>query len=116
MDVKSRIVEILEEEKHTFAELAEYLGMTEQALSEGLDRKTLELRELETLSKALRVPLYSFFRTEGDDQMHAEKPWYIHRLWTEKDAGKTLRQLEREIAMLKQILTEKEEQVRKMRS
>ena len=115
MDVKARITEILEQDQHTFAELAEYLDMSENELSEELNQKTLELRKLETISKVLRVPLYSFFRMDGATMHDGEKPYYIHRLWTDEDGKKSLRQLEREIVMLKQVLGEKEELVRKMK-
>lgn len=115
MDVKARIIELLEQDKHNFSELAEYLGMSEEELSHDLTNKTLELRKLESISKVLRVPLYSFFRTSPSDPHDGEKPYYIHRLWTDDDGTKTIRQLERDIAMLKQIIAEKEEKVRRMR-
>ena len=65
MDIKSKVEEILAKENYTFTQLAEYLHMTEGGLTHELNNKTLELRNLEAISKALRVPLYSFFRNEG---------------------------------------------------
>lgn len=116
MDIKARITELLQKDKHTFKELADYLNLSEEDLTEKLNHKTLELRKLETLSKVLRVPLYSFFRADALRDHGAEKPYYIHRLWNEHDESKSLLQLTREIEMLKQILSEKEEKVRKLRS
>jgi hypothetical protein len=115
VDVKARIIELLEIDKHSFAELAEYLDMSEDVLSDQLNQKTLELRKLETISKVLRVPLYSFFHIAGSDPHAGEKPYYIHRLWTDDDGSKSVRQLEREIEMLREVLREKEEKVRKLR-
>jgi hypothetical protein len=114
MDIKSKIVEILGKEKYTFTQLAEYLHMTEDGLTMELNNKTLELRNLEAISKALRVPLYSFFRIEGKKFDYTEKPYYVNKLWTGDDSGKTLDQLSEEIKFLKQIISLKEEQIRKL--
>lgn len=74
MDVKSQLIEILKKEDYTFNQLAEYLGMTEVELTDALNNKTLELRNLELISKALRVPLYSFFRSENFKIDYKGKP------------------------------------------
>ena len=75
MDVKTQLIEILKKEDYTFNQLAEYLGMSEQELTDALNNKTLELRNLELISKALRVPLYSFFRSENFKIDYKEKPY-----------------------------------------
>lgn len=114
MDIKSKVIEILAREDHTFSELAEYLRMSEERLTEGLMNKTLELRELEAISKVLKVPLYSFFRADGSGFNPNEKPVYINRLWTGDDERKTARELEIEINVLKQIIQLKEAQLKKL--
>jgi transcriptional regulator with XRE-family HTH domain len=114
MDIKSKVQEILEKEDYTFSQLAEYLQMTEQQLSQALGNKTLELRNLEAISKALRVPLYSFFRNEDFRIDLSHKPFYVNRMWTGEDETKTRSQLEKEIDLLKQIIKMKEEQLMKM--
>lgn len=114
MDIKSQLIGILKKENYTFQQLAEYLGMTEEDLTLELNNKTLELRRLELISKELRVPLYSFFRTDNGPIDTFEKPYYINRLWTGDDTVKNAEQLNAEINLLKQIISLKEEQLKKM--
>lgn len=116
MDIKSQLLEILKKENYTFPELAEHLGTTEEELTQDLNNKTLELRNLELISKALRVPLYSFFRTDESKIDYNEKPYYINKLWTGDDSVKKAPQLNDEINMMKQIIALKEEQLRKLNS
>jgi hypothetical protein len=113
-DIKPRLIEVLNREHYTFAQLAEYLHMTEDGLTHQLQNKTLEFRCLEAISKVLRVPLYSFF-SEGAEYAHLhEKPHYVNRLWTENDEKKTKVNLKKEIDILKRIIKQKEEQLAKM--
>lgn len=114
MDIKSKVIEILAKENYTYADLAEYLHMTEEGLTLELANKTLELRNLEAISKALRVPLYSFFNPEGIKFNSSEKPHYINKLWTGEDDTKTAQEINLEIKLLKQIITLKEEQLKKL--
>ncbi len=114
MDIKSKIIEILSKENYTFTQLAEYLHMTEEGLTMELNNKTLELRNLEAISKALRVPLYSFFRADHSKFNFNEKPYYINKLWTGDDDLKTAKELNIEINLLKQIIALKEEQLKKL--
>lgn len=114
MDIKSKIIEILSKENYTFTQLAEYLHMTEEGLTLELNNKTLELRNLEAISKALRVPLYSFFRADHSKFNFNEKPYYINKLWTGDDDVKTAKELNIEINLLKQIIALKEEQLKKL--
>jgi len=109
MDVKSKIIEILSKENYTFSELATYLHKSEDELTSELNNRTLELRSLEDISKALRVPLYSFFRADNAKFDYTQKPYYINRLWTGDDAGKTHAELMHEIELLRQIIALKEE-------
>lgn len=114
MDIKAKVIEILAKENYTYRQLAEYLHMTEGSLTNELSNKTLELRHLEAISKALRVPLYSFFRNENIKFNVEDKPYYINKLWTGEDSEKTARELMAEIRILKQIIELKEEQLKKM--
>lgn len=116
MDIKSKVIEILAKENYTFTQLAEYLHMTEEGLTMELNNKTLELRNLEAISKALKVPLYSFFRAEGIKFNLNEKPYYINKLWTGDDDEKTIRQLTEEIKLLKEIISLKEQRLQKLSS
>lgn len=116
MEIKSQIIEILQKENYTFKQLAEYLHMTEDGLTTELNNKTLELRNLEAISKALRVPLYSFFRGESLKFDFTQKPFYLNKMWTGDDDLKSLEQLEAEINLLKQIILLKEDRVRKLKT
>lgn len=116
MDIKSQLIEILKKEDYTFSQLAEYLNMPEDKLTSDINNKTLELRNLEAISKVLRVPLYSFFRTDSSKFDFSEKPYYINRLWTGDDTAKSIMQLNIEVNLLKQIISLKEEQLKKLSS
>jgi len=80
MEIKVRLIEILKKENYTFTQLAVYLDMSEEELTNALEQKTLELRSLELISKTLKIPLYSFFREEDDINKNT-KPYYINKLW-----------------------------------
>jgi hypothetical protein len=114
MDLKSKLTEILDKENHTFAELAEYLHMTEEGLTHELNNKTLEIRNLEAISKALRVPLYSFFRAEGFKFDLPAKPYYVNKFWTGDDHRKTAAELRHEIEILREIISSKEAQLARL--
>ena len=90
--------------------------MTEDGLSIELSNKTLELRNLEAISKALRVPLYSFFRPEGGTIHfdYKQKPFHINRMWMGDDEQKSVEQLNEEIALLKHIIALKEERLHRL--
>lgn len=112
MDLKEKVLEILDKEKYSFKELAEYVGMTEDALSTALETKKLELRTLELISKGLKIPLYSFFRSNQPYFNANEKPYYINKLYDD-DEHKDETDLTTEIALLKQMLEQKQSQLDK---
>ena len=114
MEIKDQLVEILTKENYTYKQLAEFLYMSEEDLTLALNNKTLDLRNLELISKALRVPLYSFFRSENTKINYNEKPFYINKLWTGDDTIKTKQQLLDEINLLKQIIGLKEDMLTKL--
>lgn len=113
MDVKAKIIEILSKEHYTFSQLADYLHMTEDGLTTELNNKTLELRNLEAIAKALRVPLYSFFRPDNIPFDFREKPYFVNKRWMGDDDMKTTEQLTEEIKLLKHIIALKEETIKK---
>jgi transcriptional regulator with XRE-family HTH domain len=114
MDLKAKVLEILEKEKYSFKELAEYVNMSEDALSTALETKKLELRTLELISKGLKIPLYSFFRTHGSYGNPNEKPYYVNKLWEDAENAGPLNEVElkEEIEFLKQLLLQKEDQLK----
>lgn len=114
MDLKNQIIQILNKEHYTFTQLAEYLHMTEEGLNHELSTRTLELRNLEAIAKALRVPLYSFFRSEKSLYPLQRQPLAVNRLWTGSDEVKTVEQLQDEIKLLQEIIALKEKQIHRL--
>jgi len=110
MNLKEKVLEILEKEKYSFKDLAEYVNMSEQELSTALETKKLELRTLELISKGLKIPLYSFFRSDKPYFNANEEPYYINKLW-DGDEASNKNELTEEIALLKQILVQKQAQL-----
>ncbi len=62
MDLKAKIIAILESRNLSYETLVNYLGVTQEELDKAFSENTLEIRTLELISKELRIPLYSFFR------------------------------------------------------
>ena len=114
MDLKEKVLEILEKEKYSFKDLAEYVSMSEEALTVALETKRLELRTLELISKGLKIPLYSFFRSDQPYFNANEKPYYINKLWDD-DTQKDHNDLSDEIALLKKMIEEKQTQLNKLK-
>jgi transcriptional regulator with XRE-family HTH domain len=110
--LREKIEEILVKEKYTFSQLAEYLNLSEEQLEDGLEHKTLELRYLEEISKNLKVPLYSFFRTTENMPFIHEKPFYTNKLWDDGE-DKSPQKLMEEIEMLKRAIAYKEAELAK---
>src|ERR1700751_3195073 len=87
MNLKNKIITLLEQNKYTYKELAEHLHITEAELDHALETKTLEVRTLELISKELRIPLYSFFR---DPEMMAayantKESYYNVNIWSDQE-------------------------------
>lgn len=108
--LRAKIEEILVKENYTFSQLADYLNLSEQQLESGLINKTLELRHLEDISKNLKVPLYSFFRDANQKPTYTEKPYFVNKLWNDGEEVSPQKLME-EIAMLKQAILAKEEEL-----
>jgi transcriptional regulator with XRE-family HTH domain len=105
--LRDKIEEILLKENYTFAQLADYLNLSEDQLEYGLKNKTLELRYLEDISKNLKVPLYSFFRDQSEKINYTEKPYFVNKLWNDGEDVSPQKLME-EIALLKQVISQKE--------
>lgn len=76
-NLKEKVLEVLAFHKYTYSQLAEYLGTNEKELDTQFENNSLEVRTLELISKALRIPLYSFFR-ERDYELHSEEEQYYN--------------------------------------
>jgi len=123
-DLKEKVLAVLALHKYTYSQLAEHLGTTEKELDSQFENNSLEVRTLELISKALRIPLYSFFRDEnGEYDFHAdEELFYNVDIWG-KDGIKLRTKLKKdedgnisdeELAKLKQEIKEKEKLVKEI--
>jgi len=80
MSLKKRIETFLEARDKSLDDLAEYLELTLDELERALSSKSLEVRTLENISKALRIPLYSFFPSPPLSHSKKEIAFYTSRL------------------------------------
>ncbi|HWY38934.1 MAG TPA: hypothetical protein VNY73_10270 [Bacteroidia bacterium] len=87
MNLKKKIVELLEKQKYSYKELAEHLNLSEEQLDHALETKTLEVRTLELISKELRIPLYSFFRDPAQMAAYFEEKerYYDVNIWSDQE-------------------------------
>ncbi|HKC69943.1 MAG TPA: ArsR family transcriptional regulator [Bacteroidia bacterium] len=88
MNLKNKIISLLEQNKYTYKELAEHLKISEAELDHVLETKTLEVRTLELISKELRIPLYSFFRdpAEMEEYLSLDKQrYYDVNIWSDQE-------------------------------
>jgi transcriptional regulator with XRE-family HTH domain len=90
MNLKEKILQILELKKFTYSDLASYLNISESDLDYALENNTLEIRTLELISKELRIPLYSFFRENFDGYDFDKEPYYNVNIWSKEEAKFTL--------------------------
>lgn len=79
--LKQRILEVLSMNDYTYQELSEYLGITQKELDKQFEEGTLEVRTLELISKALRIPLYSLFRDTDYEVNYNEELYYNIDIW-----------------------------------
>jgi transcriptional regulator with XRE-family HTH domain len=107
MNLKEKILQVLEVKKFTYADLASYLNISESELDYALENNTLEIRTLELISKELRIPLYSFFRENFEGFDFEKEPYYNVNIWSKEEAKFTL-----ELKALRQELDELRAEVR----
>ena len=88
MNLKNKIVKLLNENKYTYSQLAEHLKLSEAELDHALETKTLEVRTLELISKELRIPLYSFFRDPVEMEkilLPDQEKYYDVNIWSDQE-------------------------------
>jgi hypothetical protein len=110
VNLKSKILQILEMKKFTYADMASYLNISENDLDYALEHNTLEIRTLELISKELRIPLYSFFRENFDGFDFEKEPYYNVNIWSKEESKFTLelKALRQEIEQLRVDLRNKD--------
>lgn len=107
MNLKEKILQVLELKKFTYVDLASYLNISETELDYALENNTLEIRTLELISKELRIPLYSFFRENFEGYDFEKEPYYNVNIWSKEEAKFTL-----ELKALRQELAELRSEIR----
>lgn len=112
MSLKNRVIEILTERNNTYAQLAEYICLSEADLDFALDHNSVNIRTLELISKALRISLYSFFKEKGDLSASAKQKYYFD-LWApdETRLKEDIVELKRQIELLKTQLAIKDQTI-----
>lgn len=121
MNLKQRIIAILESRNLTYDALVSYLGIPHSELDRAFDNNTLEIRTLELISKELRIPLYSFFRDDNplDPGLQA---FYDTNIWAPSEITlkveldelrKELAKAKFELAKQEMIIQSLEEQIKK---
>jgi len=110
MNLKEKILQVLEMKKFTYADLASYLNISESDLDYALENNTLEIRTLELISKELRIPLYSFFRENFDGFDFEKEPYYNVNIWSKEEAKFTLelKALRQEVEQLRAEIRQKD--------
>lgn len=110
MNLKERILQVLESKKFTYTDLASYLNISEADLDYALENNTLEIRTLELISKELRISLYSFFRENFEGFDFEKEPYYNVNIWSKEEAkfALELKALRQEVAELRAQVREKD--------
>jgi transcriptional regulator with XRE-family HTH domain len=110
VNLKSKILQVLEMKKFTYSDMASYLNISEEELDYALETNTLEIRTLELISKELRIPLYSFFRENFESFDFEKEPYYNVNIWSKEESKYTLelKALRQEIEQLRIDLRNKD--------
>lgn len=110
VNLKSKILQVLEMKKFTYSDMASYLNISEADLDYALENNTLEIRTLELISKELRIPLYSFFRETFEGFDFEKEPYYNVNIWSKEESKYTLelKALRQEIEQLRIDLRNKD--------
>ena len=122
INLKEKVLQVLKLNSHTYAELAEHVGLSEKELDKQFADNSLEVRTLELISKALRIPLYSLFRDTTYEFNFDEELYYNVDIWgkegvelrtvLKKDSSGNI--ADGEIEKLRKELQEKENLLREM--
>lgn len=118
MSLIKRIEAFLESREQTLDDLAEYLEMDMDELVRGIQDSSVEVRTLESISKALRIPLYSFFPGFLEHAKKHEIPYYDRRLPDESTMKikSEIEIIEEEIKYLMKYLKNREAQLQDLRN
>lgn len=110
MNLKDKLLQVLEMKNYTYAELASHLSISESELDLAIENNTIEIRTLELISKELRIPLYSFFRENFEGFDFEKEPYYNVNIWTEEETKSTpdLKTLREEIEALRADVRKKD--------
>ena len=85
MSLKHRIEVFLKAQGKTLSDLADNIEIDLTELERGINDNSVEVRTLENISKALRIPLYSFFPGYLPKPGKSEIPYYNRRLPEENE-------------------------------
>jgi transcriptional regulator with XRE-family HTH domain len=118
MSLKKRIEAFLEAREKTLDDLADYLEINIDELERGISDNSVEVRTLENISKALRIPLYSFFPGYVEQATKHEIPYYDRKLPNEgvPNDKTEIETLEEEIRFLSKYLETREKQLQDLRN
>lgn len=112
MKIRGIVEDVLKKKEATFRMLAEEIGMSEELLDEALQNEYLQIRILELISKELRIPLYSFFRSAEDLTDYSKQKIKFYNVDISKLPSMELHTeieiLRKEITHLQNQLSEKE--------
>ncbi len=117
MDLKDKLLHVLEMKNYTYADLASHLGISESELDSAIENNTIEIRTLELISKELRIPLYSFFRENFEGFDFEKEPYYNVSIWDKDEEPKTLpdvKALRQEIEALRADVLKKEQLINEL--
>ena len=119
MNLKEKILQVLEKKNYTYAELATYLSISEAELDFAIENNTIEIRTLELISKELRIPLYSFFRENFEGFDFEKESYYNENIWSKEEASESipdLRTLRQEIEALRADVIKKDKLINALES
>ena len=122
INLKEKVLQVLKMQSHCYSELSEHVGLSENELDKQFADNSLEIRTLELISKALRIPLYSLFRNTTYELKNDEELYYNVDIWgkdgvelrttLKKDSKGNI--LDNEIEKLRKELKEKEQLLKEM--
>ena len=119
MNLKEKILQVLEKKNYTYAELATYLSISESELDFAIENNTIEIRTLELISKELRIPLYSFFRENFEGFDFEKESYYNENIWSKEEESESipdLRTLRQEIEALRADVLKKNQLINALES
>lgn len=119
MNLKEKILQVLEKKNYTYAELATYLSISESELDYAIENNTIEIRTLELISKELRIPLYSFFRENFEGFDFEKESYYNENIWSKEEESESipdLRTLRQEIEALRADVLKKDQLINALES